>query len=70
MYDKVYLKGRLKRISAAIDVLQKKASKQHLGGQESANLRELIEDQDKFARRLKQETLKERAELRDGKTKT
>ena len=68
MYDKVYLKCRLKRLATEIDALRKKATTQHLGGQGSANLRKLTEDQTKFAKRLKQEVLKERAEKRDGKT--
>jgi hypothetical protein len=66
MYDKAYLKCRLKRIIAEVDRLRKKATTQHLGGQESANLRKLTEDQTKFAKRLKQESYKERAGKSSG----
>jgi hypothetical protein len=63
----VYLKSKLKRIAAEIDRLRKKATVQHLGGQQSANLRKLTDDQTKFSKLLKQEVFKERAEKIDGK---
>jgi hypothetical protein len=67
MYDKVYLKCRLKRIAVEIDRLRKKATAQHLGGLDSLNLRKLTDEQTKFSKLLKQEVFKERAEKRDGK---
>jgi hypothetical protein len=58
----------VKRLSRQVETLLKKASKQHLGGQEDANLKRLIEDHGTAVRRLKQESYKERTVKRDGKT--
>lgn len=69
MYDKVYLKCRLKRIATEIDRLRKKATTQHLGAQDSLNLRNLTDEQTKFSKLMKQEVYRERAEKRDGKAK-
>jgi hypothetical protein len=69
MSEKVYLmRCKVKRLGKQVENLLKKASKQHLGGQEDANLKKLIQDHGNAARRLKQEVLKERTEKRDGKT--
>jgi len=69
MSDKVYLtRCKVKRLVREIEALRRKSSNQHLGGQQEANLKKLIQDHGSAARRLKQEVYKERAEKRDGKT--
>jgi hypothetical protein len=51
----LYLKRKLKRLAQEIDVLQKKATTEHLGHHDSNMLKLLMADQEKFAKRLKRE---------------